>query len=80
MLLFVLFLGGYLIYVYWSDKLIGGTPYKVTANTKGAGGKVKVSGPGLKGGYVGQELRITVDTKEAGQGMFSCSKVFQIVW
>ena len=63
-------LGAYLIYVYWSDKLIGGTPYKISATMKGAGNKVKISGPGLKGGYVGQDLRVTVDTQEAGNGKF----------
>jgi hypothetical protein len=42
--------------------------YKITATIKGAGQKVKVSGPGLIGGYVGQDLRVMVDTQEAGNG------------
>ena len=29
---------------------------------------MKVSGPGLIGGYVGQDLRVMVDTQEAGNG------------
>lgn len=67
------FPGAYLLYVYWSDKLIGGTPYKVTATMKGAGNKVKVTGPGLKGGFVGQDLRVLVDTQAAGNGELSAT-------
>ncbi|VDI30244.1 filamin [Mytilus galloprovincialis] len=67
------FPGAYLIYVYWSEHLIGGTPYKISATMKGAGSKVKVSGQGLKGGYVGQELKVTVDTEEAGNGELTAS-------
>ena len=32
------------------------------------GVQVKVEGPGLKGGFVGQELRAVVDTTQAGNG------------
>ncbi|KAL5004306.1 hypothetical protein ScPMuIL_017762 [Solemya velum] len=63
-----LYPGGFLLYVYWSGKQIPGSPFKVTISLKGFSEKVVVTGPGLKGGYVGQELRISVDTKEAGNG------------
>ena len=35
---------------------------------KGHSDKVKIEGQGLRGGYVGQELRAIVDTSEAGNG------------
>lgn len=69
--LFNLYLtGGYLLYVYWSDNLVPGSPYKLTVTTRGASNKVKVSGAGLKGGFVGQELRVVVDISEAGNGTY----------
>lgn len=65
-------LGAYVLYVYWSEQLVPKCPYKITASNKGASGKVKVTGQGLKGGYVGQELHLDVDTTEASFGTF-CS-------
>ncbi|KAJ8310288.1 hypothetical protein KUTeg_012153 [Tegillarca granosa] len=67
------FPGGYLLYVYWSDNLVPGSPYKLTVTTRGASNKVKVSGAGLKGGFVGQELRVVVDISEAGNGEISAN-------
>ncbi|XP_076454287.1 filamin-A-like [Babylonia areolata] len=60
--------GGFLLYVYWSDILVPGCPHKVTVTSKGDVSKVKVTGEGLKGGIAGSELRVFVDTKEAGPG------------
>ena len=62
--------GAYVLYVYWSEQLVPKCPYKITATSKGASGKVKVTGQGLKGGYVGQELHLDIDTTEAGLGKF----------
>lgn len=72
--------GGYLLHVYWSDLEIPGSPFKVTITTKGHIDKVTVTGQGLKGGYVGQELRAVVDTTDAGNGEISteCSGVRQM--
>lgn len=67
-------LGAYVLYVYWSEQLAPKCPYKITASNKGASGKVKVTGQGLKGGYVGQELHLDVDTTEAGFGKFSSNR------
>lgn len=52
----------------WSGFQVPGSPFKVNITTKGHSDKVKVEGPGLRGGYVGQELRAVVDTSEAGNG------------
>ncbi|KAK7089925.1 filamin-A-like isoform X2 [Littorina saxatilis] len=60
--------GGFLLNVYWSDILVPGCPHKVTVTAKGDISKVKVSGEGLKGGIAGHELKVFVDTKEAGPG------------
>lgn len=68
-------LGAYVLYVYWSEQLVPKCPYKITASNKGASGKVKVTGQGLKGGYVGQELHLDVDTTEAGFGKFSSNRI-----
>lgn len=65
--------GAYVLYVYWSEQLAPKCPYKITASNKGASGKVKVTGQGLKGGYVGQELHLDVDTTEAGFGEIKVS-------
>ena len=54
--------------MYWSDQLVPECPHKITVTSKGTGRKVKVTGQGLKGGFVGQELRVIVDTTEAGYG------------
>ena len=74
MLLFisVTVVGGYLLYVEWSGHQVPGSPFKVTITMKGNNDKVKVEGHGLKGGYVGQELRAIVDTSEAGSGIVQC--------
>lgn len=61
--------------MYWSEQLVPKCPYKITASNKGASGKVKVTGQGLKGGYVGQELHLDVDTTEAGFGKFSSYRI-----
>ena len=60
--------GGFLLYVYWSDILVPGCPHKVTVTSKGDVSKVKVTGEGLKGGIAGSEMRVFVDTKDAGPG------------
>lgn len=60
--------GGYLLHVEWSGFQVPGSPFKVNITTKGNSDKVKVEGPGLRGGFVGQELRAVVDTTDAGNG------------
>ncbi|XP_067668452.1 filamin-A-like isoform X2 [Haliotis asinina] len=60
--------GGFLLYVYWSDDLVPGCPFKITVTPKGDVSKVKVTGEGLRGGIAGQELTFLVNTKEAGPG------------
>ncbi|KAK3602502.1 hypothetical protein CHS0354_022370 [Potamilus streckersoni] len=60
--------GGYLLYVFWSEETVPGTPFKVSVLPKGRSNKVLVTGSGLKGGYVGQELCVNVDSREAGNG------------
>ncbi|XP_052216594.1 filamin-A-like isoform X3 [Dreissena polymorpha] len=60
--------GGYLLHVEWSGFHVPGSPFKVTVTNKGHGDKVKVEGQGLKGGFVGQQLRAVVDTTAAGNG------------
>ena len=57
-----------MLYVEWSGFQIPGAPFKVTVTNKGDSAKVKVEGAGLRGGYVGQELRAVVDTTDAGNG------------
>ncbi|XP_060074083.1 filamin-A-like [Ylistrum balloti] len=60
--------GAYLMYIYWSGTKLFDVPYKISVSHRGAEGKVKVLGRGLKGGFVGQELRVIVDTTAAGYG------------
>ncbi|XP_052782303.1 filamin-B-like isoform X2 [Mya arenaria] len=60
--------GGYLLHVEWSGFHIPGSPFKVNVTNKGHSDKVTVEGAGLRGGYVGQELRAVVDTTAAGNG------------
>jgi hypothetical protein len=65
--------------VEWSGFQVPGSPFKVNITTKGNSDKVKVEGPGLRGGFVGQELRAVVDTTDAGNGSISLQylKYFQ---
>ncbi|KAL8618839.1 hypothetical protein ACOMHN_000846 [Nucella lapillus] len=65
--------GGFLLYVYWSDMLVPGCPHKITVTSKGDISKVKVTGEGLKGGIAESELRVFVDTQEAGPGEVSAT-------
>ncbi|XP_059161846.1 filamin-A-like isoform X3 [Physella acuta] len=60
--------GSFLLYVYWSDVLVPGCPFKINITTKGDVRKVKVTGEGLSGGIFGSELIVYVDTVEAGPG------------
>ncbi|XP_021353779.1 filamin-A-like [Mizuhopecten yessoensis] len=60
--------GAYLLYIYWSGTKLINVPYKLSVSHREAGGKVKVIGRGLKGGFVGQELRVIVNTTFAGYG------------
>ncbi|BFZ00555.1 hypothetical protein BsWGS_03594 [Bradybaena similaris] len=60
--------GSFLLYVYWSDQLLPGCPLKIAVTSKGDVSKVKVSGQGLNGGVSNTELKICVDTREAGPG------------
>ena len=59
----------------WSELQVQGSQFKVTITMKGNSDKVKVEGQGLKGGYVGQELRAIVDTSEAGNGKVQCFSI-----
>nr|KAG5708293.1 hypothetical protein BaRGS_021227 [Batillaria attramentaria] len=67
------FPGGFLLFVYWSDVLVPGCPHKISVTSKGDVSKVKVTGEGLKGGIAGYELRVFVDTHEAGPGEISAT-------
>lgn len=63
--------GAYLMYIYWSGTKLANVPYKISVSHRGTGGKVKVLGRGLRGGFVGQELRVIVNTTAAGYGEVS---------
>ncbi|KAL3848275.1 hypothetical protein ACJMK2_019143 [Sinanodonta woodiana] len=63
--------GAYVLYVFWSDEMVPGSPFKVSVLPKGRSNKVLVTGSGLKGGYVGQELCVNIDSREAGNGEVS---------
>ena len=71
--------GGFLLYVHWSDILVPGCPHKVTVTAKGDVSKVRVTGEGLKGGIAGHELKVFVDTKEAGPGKDSAD-IVRVGW
>ncbi|ESO96023.1 hypothetical protein LOTGIDRAFT_160005 [Lottia gigantea] len=60
--------GGYLLYVYWSNKLIHNCPMKVSIGDKGAAAKVNLYGDGLQGGIAGEEMMFIVDAQDAGAG------------
>lgn len=71
--------GGFLLYVYWSGVLVPGCPHKVSITAKGDVSKVKVFGEGLKGGIAGYELKVFVDTREAGPGKASVSLLIILI-
>jgi filamin len=60
--------GAYLLSISWSDYQVPGSPFKVSVTSGTDSSKVVCTGDGLKGGAVGQELCIVVDTRRAGPG------------
>ncbi|XP_074644606.1 filamin-C-like isoform X4 [Tubulanus polymorphus] len=67
--------GEHLVNVLRNGKPIPNSPFKIHVGESelGNAAKVKVSGPGLKGGMAHQKNDFTVDTKNAGYGGLSLS-------
>ena len=61
--------GDYTIRVLWGEAHVRGSPFvvPVTGTSKNDPSKVKVSGPGLSGGKVGEQLKVFIEG-EAGAG------------
>ncbi|CAL1548545.1 unnamed protein product [Lymnaea stagnalis] len=70
------FLGSFLLFVYWSDTLVPGCPHKINITAKGDIKRVNVYGEGLNGGISGSELKVFVDTTEAGPGKCGGNHLF----
>ncbi|XP_075690052.1 filamin-B isoform X2 [Rhinoderma darwinii] len=60
--------GVYDVEVNYDGNPVPGSPYSVEATLPPDPTKVKASGPGLKGGLVGNPAEFTIDTKGAGTG------------
>ncbi|XP_060926160.1 filamin-B isoform X1 [Limanda limanda] len=60
--------GLYAVSVSYDGHPIPGSPFPVEAQLPPDPSKVKASGPGLKGGLVGNPAEFTIDTKGAGTG------------
>ena len=60
--------GRYFIVVAWSDQHVPGSPFKIRVHPSPDASKVKVTGPGIKNGFLGDRGQIYIDTKEAGIG------------
>lgn len=64
-------LGVYLLNVLWAGKQVKGCPLKVSIRPRCDAGRVLCSGEGLKGGGLGEKLKVFIDTKRAGPGELS---------
>ncbi|GAB1611177.1 hypothetical protein Ahia01_001404800 [Argonauta hians] len=62
------FPGAYHLNIKWSGKQLMGCPYKITAITAPQPKNVTVTGDGLKGGMLGKDLQMDIDTRKAGLG------------
>lgn len=60
--------GAYLLSISWASYQIPGSPFKVSVGCSNDASKVTVTGQGLEGGPVGQDLCLVVDTRRAGSG------------
>ncbi|XP_035485929.2 filamin-B isoform X1 [Scophthalmus maximus] len=60
--------GLYAVNVSYDGHPVPGSPFPVEAQLPPDPSKVKASGPGLKGGLVGNPAEFTIDTKGAGTG------------
>ena len=60
--------GKYFIVVAWSETQIQGSPFKLRVYPAPDASKVKVFGPGLVDGFIGNPGQFTIDTREGGVG------------
>ncbi|XP_070173163.1 filamin-B-like isoform X5 [Littorina saxatilis] len=60
--------GAYLLHITWNGRQLRGSPYKVNVIGAFYPNRVGVSGEGLKGGLLGRDLEIRIDTRKAGPG------------
>ncbi|XP_048246439.1 filamin-C-like isoform X5 [Haliotis rufescens] len=60
--------GAYLLHITWNGRQVKGAPFKVNVIGAFYPNKVAVSGEGLKGGLLGRDLDIRIDTRKAGPG------------
>jgi len=61
--------GAYLLSISWGGYQLPGSPFKVTVGCCNDASKVTVTGAGLDGGALGQDLCCIVDTRRAGSGI-----------
>ena len=60
--------GAYLLSISWAGYQIPGSPFKVNVACCNDASKVTVTGAGLDGGMLGQDMCFIVDTRRAGMG------------
>ncbi|XP_050389012.1 filamin-B isoform X3 [Patella vulgata] len=60
--------GGYLLHISWNNRQLKGSPYKVNITGAFYPNRVEVSGEGLKGGMMGDDIDVRIDTRKAGPG------------
>ena len=60
--------GKYEVFVRWNGSNIEGSPFSMKVTKRPMPEKIKVYGPGLNNGHVGQEGNFTVETSEGGPG------------
>ncbi|KAL5468760.1 hypothetical protein EMCRGX_G029874 [Ephydatia muelleri] len=60
--------GKYFVVVVWSEQHIPGSPFKLKVLPAPNAAMVKVFGPGLQNGLVGDKGQFTIDTRNAGMG------------
>ncbi|KAL8594779.1 hypothetical protein ACOMHN_047497 [Nucella lapillus] len=60
--------GAYLLHITWNSRPLHGSPFKVNVIGAFYPNKVVVSGMGLNGGMLGQDLDVRIDTRKAGPG------------
>lgn len=63
--------GKHTIEVYYDGMPIPGSPFSIFAKSGCDPSRCKAAGPGLKGGYMNQKAKFTVNTREAGIGGLS---------
>lgn len=60
--------GAYLLHITWNERQLRGSPFKVNVINAHYPQKVVVSGEGLKGGVMGRDINVIIDTRKAGPG------------